>query len=156
MMLNSLMAPLEYEHNPQMYYDLMSAVNTCVGRSSKTKLYQYGDLYLTLYKWRAENFAKKAYAGGEFALAVYRLYRCAIKIGFDNWHPNKDQQEAINTVTSFAESVPAPVVFEFHNLDPKMLMAENGLEIPIDMIGDIPNVRYKGKMVLDIKNANYI
>ena len=78
MMLRDLMPALKYDEDPTMYLNLMSAMNCLGGMMSGNGLYQYDAFYLTTLHGRAESYARRAFAGGEYALTAFRMYQAAI------------------------------------------------------------------------------
>lgn len=156
MMLRCFKPALGYEENQKLYLDLMSAMNCLGGKMRGNEFYQYDAFYLTRLRWRAENFAHKAFAGGEYGTTAYRLYKAAKVIDFKNWNPDKTVTDALMRIASMAEKKPQPIVFSFENLNPDYLMTEHAMPYTEDLYDVIDNVRYIGKIELNINKADWL
>ncbi len=156
MMLRCFMPALGYDDDHKQYLDLMSAMNCLGGKLRGNEFYQYDAFYLTRLRWRAENFAHKAFAGGEYGITAYRLYKAAKVIEFNNWNPDKEVTDALRRIECMAEEKPQPVLFCFDNLNPDNLMTEHAMPYTEDLYDVIDNVRYAGKIVLNINEAEWL
>ena len=156
MMLRCFMPALGYDDDHKLYLDLMSAMNCLGGKLRGNEFYQYDAFYLTRLRWRAENFAHKAFAGGEYGTTAYRLYKAAKVIDFKNWNPDNVVADALKQIVGMAEEKPQPVLFRFDNLNPDYLMTEHAMPYTEDLYDAVPNVRYTGKIVLNINEAEWL
>ena len=156
MMLTELRPILEYDKDQKMYLDLMSAMTCLRGKMRGNEFYQYDSFYLTTLRWRAEGFARKAFGGGEYGTTAYRLYKAAKIIDFNKWQPSNEVFELLQRIIDMAETEPKPVLFQFENLDAGLLYTEHGMPYTPDLYDAINNVRYTGKIDLNINNAEWL
>ena len=112
-------------------------------------------------KFKAENYARRAFAFGEIGLAAYCMYDAALSLNF----PIKEIEEEANHSVRFATDYgnAKPVVFEITYLDVGLLEVEGfkSLQYVIDIfgnkLGDIDLIfHYHGKINLYPSNAIYI
>lgn len=130
------------------------------GFLNNNQLYQYDKeiIYLTNWKFRAENYARRAFAGGEMGMIAYFLQEMARFVEIDlNSLPN-NLKTALDDVRKMGNTAPQPVVFEIKDYDIDNLKLENGKPIPEWMLASFrdkckSSFRYYGKIELDISSA---
>ena len=122
--------------------------------------YQYGDLYLTSSRIKAENYARRSFAGGELGLIAYRMISALEVLSFDNLYSDQNISSVIQMIKSFAEDEVAksPVVVKAYNLEPKCLLTDEGKIIDWESSDShiFQDYRYTQKVKLDLKYADYL
>ena len=160
--ISELKESLDAENDNVLYYNVAEKIRMNDLRINDNQLYQYGSLFLTTLDWRAENYAYRAFAGGEIGLIAYRLYQGIKKIQFEGWNPNDKVKTALNMIEEFANDTPKPVVFAFGHLKKEFIRNENGNIIDDELLEKLgyeygcQNIRYDGELKLDIKDARYL
>lgn len=143
--------------DPSLFANVMDKISVVGGMKNGNPSYQYNHFYLTNMRDRACNYARRAFAGGEYGLIVHRLNTAACIINFRDWSPSEDVMEAIATVERFANDKPKPVIFEFKDLDPQYLEMEDGRPIDLDDLFDVGvSLRYSKSIELNIERAEFI
>lgn len=139
-----------------LYYNLCEKMIIVSARNNGSGRYQYGSFYLSKDKQTAKRYAYGSFAGGETGLIAYRFIEGAEIIKFQDFNPHENIIEAINRIKEFAkEGTEEPVIFELNNLDPELLLYEDGREI--DWNNFLPShYRYIGNLVLDIDKAIFL
>lgn len=133
-----------------VWYNLCNALTCNNARLNGNQSYQYGDFYLTTEEWKAENYARRAFAGGEKGLIAYRMYDAAQRIKFDNWYPSTEVARAFKRIKDFAECKEEPIVLAFNNLDIKYMSDAKGRPI---MVGVFQDLRYTKPIDLNLYEA---
>lgn len=160
--ISELKESLDAENDKVLYYNVAEKISMNDLRINDNQLYQYGSLFLTTLDWRAENYAYRAFAGGEIGLIAYRLYQGIKKIQFEGWNPNDKVKTALNMIEEFANDTPKPVVFAFDHLKKEFIRNENGNIIDDELLEELgyeygyQNIRYDGELKLDLKDARYL
>ena len=143
------------------WHNLCNALTISSANHNGNEQYQYDSFHLTTMKFKAENYARRAFAFGEIGLAAYRMYDAALSLNF----PIKEIEEEANHIVRFATDYGnvKPVVFEITDLDVGLLEVERfkSLQYVIDIfgnrLGDIDLIfHYHGKINLYLSNAIYI
>ncbi|MDE6740742.1 MAG: hypothetical protein K2J58_00245 [Muribaculaceae bacterium] len=110
---------------------------------------------MTNLKHRAEDYARKAFAGGELGMIAYRFQEMATYIGIDLSTTSHNLQSALEEVRLIGDSTPKPVLFTIENYDIDKLKFENGKSIPEDILSSLDenlggSFRYYGKIDFDL------
>ena len=71
------------------FWNLFEKLNMIDWKIKNNGLYQYQSLYLTSFKPKAMNYARRSYAGCELGLLAYQLIRGAEIIDFEDFHPDE-------------------------------------------------------------------
>ncbi len=114
------------DNEPELFNILKDALNAIL-LSKVSEDYEYGSLYLTSNIISAYLYAKKAYAGGEFAFAAYALAKAAKAKGLEDWYLNEElptMGQFVDILIKVAEETPQPVIYKLIGLDPKHLRTE--------------------------------
>lgn len=104
-------------------------------RKRGSTLYQYGFLYLTGDRNKAENYARNAYIMGEQGIITYWLYVAASKV----WDLKRDSQDLVELFERFerlTEKPSIPILLTFTNIPKNDLLSERGKEIQWEVLGD--------------------
>ncbi len=115
------------------------AINCYSAYINKCQFYQYesGCIYLTNLKFRAEEYARKAFAGGELGMIAYRFQEMAAFIGINlNLQPNA-LQIALEEIRKMGNSTPQPVIFEIRDYHLDKLQFENGKPVPMSLLSSL-------------------
>ena len=95
--------------------------------SRTTEEYEYGDFYITTNRLNAVMYAKKAFAGGEFAFSAYALIKAAKAAGLQDWYQNDklpDLEKIADCIIGIAEAESHPVIYKLTDIDPEYLRTE--------------------------------
>lgn len=139
-----------------LYYNLVEKLNMIDYWKQGIQQYQYGDLYLTALKMKAERYAMRSFAGGELGLMVFRLVESADVIGLD--YSQSKEINAIERVMQFAldESNYDPVVFELSNVPIKNLLTDEGKPINEKIAPFCQDFRFVGDYNLALEDARHL
>ena len=136
------------------------AINCFSGYKNNSESYQYDNdvIYLTNLKYRAEDYARKAFAGGESGMIAYRFQEMAAYIGFDLSTTPHNLQSALEEVRLMGDSTPKPVLFTIENYDIDKLKFENGKSVSEIILSSLDDnfggsFRYYGKIDFDLASA---
>lgn len=93
--------------------------------------FEYGSLYLTSWMFSAILYAKKAYAGGEFAFSAYALAKAAKAKGLQEWYHNDElnMEQFVDSLIAVAEAKPEPVIYKITDINPSFLRTEQNESI---------------------------
>lgn len=120
-----------------MYVNLYEKLTMLDARNNGSGWYQYDDLYLCSSKRSAMNYAQKSYAGGETGLMAYRLIQGADIICFDNYSPDSNIKQVIESIKDFAkEGNERPAIVTIDDVDLTCLSFEDGKPLEKDDIED--------------------
>ena len=105
-------------------------------RKRGSNLYQYGSLYLTGDRKKAEVYARNSFIMGEQGIVAYWLYVAASRV----WGLKRTSQDLVEMFESF-ESLTTkpsiPIVLTFTNIPKDDLLSERGEEIEWEALGNI-------------------
>lgn len=142
---------------------LVYAMNHFGGYKAGNTSYQYGDdmFYLTNMKFRAEDYAKNAFAGGESGLIAYRFQEAADCIGIDLTILPSEMKSTLNEIRDMGDSKPQPIVFTITEYDVEKLLLENGSSVTEDILSSLTrdvgvSFRYNGNLDLNISTAEML
>lgn len=114
-------------------------------RKKGSNLYQYGFLYLTGDRKKAENYARDAYIMGEQGIVAYWLYVAASKV----WDLQRNSQDLVDMLKKFESLIAKPsipILLTFTNVPKDDLLDERGKEIQWEAWGDsITGLSYRLK-----------
>lgn len=116
--------------------------------------YEYNDIYLTSSIKDAIKFAKNAYHYGEIGTIAWKLYEGLNIVNYKLPPLSKEQQEALDSIISFAGHDSEPIIYAFNNLPIDNLVEENGRKKEFEMALDKEtgklqshlSLRYKGDL----------
>lgn len=114
------------DNNPKLMKNFQEAMSDVL-LSKKSEEYEYGSFYVTSDLFSAFFYAKKAYAGGEFAFAAYALAKAAKERGLQDWYHNDKIPNIdvfVDNLIKVAEDTPQPVIFKINNINPLFLKTE--------------------------------
>ena len=142
----------------ELYNRLLSRLSMVDLWKKGSKWYQYDFLCVTGDKDKAERYAKRSFAGGEFGYIVYDLI-CAAE--FLNLFINKPLEEIsfyINEIKMFS-NIQEPIVIIIDDLESEFLYEETSdkpfSEISSDVIKHL-SFKYKQEYTLNLDNAYYL
>lgn len=140
--------------------NLWYAINCFSGYKNNSESYRYDNdvIYLTNLKYRAEDYARKAFAGGELGMIAYRFQEMAAYIGIDLSTIPHNLQSALEEMRLIGDSTPKPILFTIQNYDIDKLKFENGKSVPeifLSLLDDNSggSFRYYGKIDFDLTHA---
>jgi hypothetical protein len=114
----------------------LSAFQKYDSRKKNSTLYQYGVLYLTGDRKKAEVYARNSFIMGEQGIVAYWLYVAASKV----WDLKRTSQDLVGMFESF-ESLTTkpsiPIVLTFIDIPKDDLLSERGEEIEWEALGNI-------------------
>ena len=140
-----------------LFYLLHEKISMIDWSKNGAQLYQYGSFYVTKNKERAQDFAYKAYAGGELAMNAYYLIKGIEFIQFPDYNPSKEVKNAITTILDFSKKgKEEPVVFALDDLNREHLFEEDGKEVDWSLGFITSNLRYTGEIKLDLSKAEFL
>ena len=114
-------------------------------RKKNSTLYQYGSLYLTGDRKKAENYARNSYIMGEQGIVAYWLYVAASKV-WDLQGTSQDLIELLERFESLTAKPSIPILLTFTNIPKADLLSERGKEIQWEALGDsITGLSYRLK-----------
>ena len=105
-------------------------------RKKGSKLYQYGSIYLTGDRKKAEGFARNAFVMGEQGNIAYWLYLAASNI-WNLKELNPDMKRLFISFENLIEKPRIPVLLTFIRIQKDDLLREHGEEINWEMWGDL-------------------
>lgn len=143
---------------PYLYSNLLDKLSIIRANRNGDGNYQYGSLYLTSFRPKAEIYAHNATAGGEFGLTAYRLIQAVEIIKPIDFNPSTEVCAAIKTIKAFAgdKTMYKPVVITLKDIDSSDLLRENGNEITGEEALFLQDFRYSKDIVLSLDNAEYL
>lgn len=110
-----------------LYANLLEKISMIDLSEKGCGLYQYGDLYVTDLKFKAMEYSRSSYAGGETGLCAYRMIQGAEIIEFENMKPDDKVQKAIDRIKDFAKvGSECPAIVTIENCDIENLLREDG------------------------------
>jgi len=119
------------DDQPKLLENLIEGIGDIM-MSKMSEDYEYGSLYLTSSILSAFHYAKKAFAGGEFAFAAYALAKAAKAKGLQEWYLNDkvpNMEQVVDALISIAESTPQPVIYKITGINPSFLRTEQNESI---------------------------
>ena len=136
------------------------AINCFSGYMNNSESYRYDNdiIYFTNLNYRAEDYSRKAFAGGESGMIAYLIQEMATYIGIDLRTIPHNLLSALEEVRLIGDSTPKPVLFKIENYDIDKLKFENGKSIPEDILSSLDenlggSFRYYGKIDFDLVSA---
>ena len=105
-------------------------------RKKGSKLYQYGYIYLTGDREKAENYARNAFVMGEQGNIAYWLYLAASNI-WNLKELNPDMKRLFISFENLIEKPRIPVLLTFIGIQKDDLLREHGEEINWEMWGNL-------------------
>jgi len=155
--LKSFMEDVQDE-NPKLFENLREGL--CDIMMSKiSEEYEYGSLYLTSWMFSAIDYAKKAYAGGEFAFAAYALAKAAKAKGLQEWYNNEqlNMEQFVDSLIAVAEAKPDPVIYKITDINPSFLRTEQNESIERYIRnGKLTVTEFRYTAPLTLSNYEYI
>ena len=103
-------------------------------RKKDSNLYQYGFLYLTGDRKKAENYARNAYIMGEQGIVAYWLYVAASKVW--DLQSSQDLVDLLERFESLIAKPRIPILLTFTNIPKDDLLSERGKEIQWEALGN--------------------
>lgn len=130
---------------------IMDAFQKYDSRKKGSNLYQYGSVYLTGDRRKAEIYARDAFIMGEQGKVAYWLYVAASKI----WNLKECNPDMIDCCDSFESLMlkpHIPVLITFDSIPEEDLLNERGETIDWDLLGDaVTGLSYRLKPESKIK-----
>ena len=127
------------------WYHFLDAFQKYDSRKKGSNLYQYGFLYLTGDRKKAENYARNAYIMGEQGSVTYWLYVAASKV-WDLQMTNRDLVDLLESFERLITKPHIPILLVFTNIPKEDLLSERGKEIQWETWGDcITGLSYRLK-----------
>ena len=143
-----------------IYNQLNSKLAMVESWKAGAEWYQYNCIYLCVSKWKAENYARNAFAGGEFGSMAYWLIKGTDFLQLPEYNPPANIKSIIDKIRAFGDSKPQPVVITINNINREDLLLENGMNVPWDVYDNMPDgdfsFRYLKDITLDLSNAEYL
>ena len=102
-------------------------------RKRGSNLYQYGSLYLTGDRKKAEVYARNSFIMGEQGIVAYWLYVAASRV----WDLKRTSQDLVEMFESLTTQPSIPIVLTFTNIPKDDLLSERGEEIEWEALGNI-------------------
>ena len=102
-------------------------------RKRGSNLYQYGSLYLTGDRKKAEVYARNSFIMGEQGIVAYWLYVAASRV----WDLKRTSQDLVEMFESLTTQPSIPIVLTFTNIPKDDLLSERGEEIDWEALGNI-------------------
>ncbi len=143
-----------------LYNNLIQKLWMIETSQSGNQQYQYGELYLTSNRMKAQDYALGSFAGGELGLIAHRLISAAELMKLDGMFSDKNVNSAIEKIEAFATDLDgiSPVIIKVPSIDPTLLLTDTGETIDWFSQEHIyQNFRYmKDDIELDLNYAEYI
>ena len=114
----------------------LSAFQKYDSRKKNSTLYQYGSLYLTGDRKKAEGYARNSFIMGEQGIVAYWLYVAASRV-WDLKRTSQDLVEMFESFESLTTKPSIPIVLTFTNIPKDDLLSERGEEIEWEALGNI-------------------
>lgn len=144
-------------YSANLYFNILERMIMLEARDNRYGLYQYGHLYLTSCKEKAENYALNSFGGGEIGTTAYRMIQTVEALGLNFWETDKDLLRCVENVKAFATADKKPVIIPVENLDIQYLINEDGSILDYCDAEMLPqDFRYTKEIQLTLNNANYL
>ena len=143
-----------------LYNNLIQKLWMIETSQSGNQQYQYGELYLTSNRMKAQDYALGSFAGGELGLIAHRLISAAELMKLDGMFLDKNVNSAIEKIEAFATDLDgrSPVIIKVPNIDPTLILTDEGKTIDWFSQKHIyQDFRYiNNDIELDLNYAEYI
>lgn len=155
--LKSFMGDVLGDH-PKLFEILKEGLSDIM-MSKISEDYEYGSLYLTSWMFSAIKYAKKAYAGGEFAFSAYALAKAAKAKGLQEWYHNDElnMNQFVDRLIEVAEAKPQPVIYKISDINPIFLRTEQNESIErYTRNGKLTVTEFRYTAPLNLSNYEYM
>lgn len=140
---------------------LLKACSNNYSRLKKSKVYEYGNLYVTNSPDRALEYANMSNVYGELGNICKIIYLSSVKLGYDFSDANNEQQKALDMLAVAVTEIPEPIVCIVRGLDINLIASEDAKPIKWEeqlsslfSTGEIGSFRYLGDY--DLQNCETI
>lgn len=146
------------DKEPKVFENLIEALND-VFMSKMSEDFEYGSFYITSNIFSAYMYAKKSYAGGEFAFAAYAMARAAKAIGHEDWYTIDKMPELPTFVDIFidlAEGTPIPAIIKITDVNPERLRTEQNENVGrYIQNGELHHTEFRYNKDVDLTSYEY-
>lgn len=159
--LDTLKKKLPQESFPNLCANLLDKLTLYNAYLNGSPRYQYDKkvTYVCSAKNGAQNYANRAFAGGEMGLIAFRMLEACKAMGIKYDNTDSVTLNSIKKVEEFATSAPQPAIIPITDYDMELLSFEDGKSIPSNMFemlfeaGTSVSLKYCGNIKLDLSKA---
>ena len=159
--LDALKLKLPQEDFPNLYANLCDKIILYKAYLNSSTRYQYDKVvtYVCSAQTGAQNYAYRAYAGGEMGLIAFRMLEASKVMGLKYDNTDSLTLNSIRRVEDFALSTPQPAVIPIDDYKKELLSLEDGKSIPNDIFEMLSNpsisvsLKYTGNLKFDLSKA---
>lgn len=159
--LDTLKLKLSQEMFPNLFTNLCDKITLYKAYLNGNPRYQYDKdvTYLCSGQVGAQNYAYRAFAGGEIGLIAFRMLEACKAMGLKYDNTDSYTFHSIRKVEDFALSTPQPAIIPITDYKKELLFLEDGKSIPSDIYemlyesGISASLKYCGILKLDLSKA---